>query len=82
MAQTRDSEIVPCLWDQIGTFSDWLGWGFGARGRIRTCGLRLRRPSLYPAELHAQAFMVTADRELPILVRSSGAIDSHGSAAR
>ena len=26
----------------------------GARARIRTGGLRLRRPSLYPAELHAQ----------------------------
>ena len=25
----------------------------GARGRARTCGLRLRRPSLYPTELHA-----------------------------
>src|ERR1700730_2389535 len=27
---------------------------FGAPGRIRTCGLRLRRPSLYPAELRAR----------------------------
>src|SRR5881397_2387739 len=27
---------------------------FGAPDRIRTCGLRLRRPSLYPAELRAQ----------------------------
>ncbi len=26
----------------------------GAPGRIRTCGLRLRRPSLYPAELRAR----------------------------
>ena len=28
--------------------------GPGAPGRIRTCGLRLRRPSLYPAELRAR----------------------------
>ena len=27
--------------------------GGGAPDRIRTCGLRLRRPSLYPAELRA-----------------------------
>ena len=26
----------------------------GAPGRIRTCGLWLRRPTLYPAELRAQ----------------------------
>ena len=26
----------------------------GAPDRIRTCGLRLRRPSLYPAELRAR----------------------------
>ena len=26
----------------------------GAPDRIRTCGLRLRRPTLYPAELRAQ----------------------------
>src|SRR2546427_5285132 len=25
----------------------------GAPGRVRTCGLRLRRPTLYPAELRA-----------------------------
>ncbi len=30
------------------------GTHFGARGRIRTCGLRLRRPTLYPAELRAR----------------------------
>ena len=41
------------------TLADWLGLGFGARGRIRTCGLRLRRPSLYPAELHAHFFNKT-----------------------
>ena len=28
-----------------------------ARGRIRTCGLRLRRPTLYPAELRARCAM-------------------------
>src|SRR5688572_30800900 len=27
----------------------------GAPDRIRTCGLRLRRPTLYPAELRARA---------------------------
>src|SRR5437899_346863 len=32
----------------------------GAPNRIRTCGLRLRRPSLYPAELWARG----ADRIL------------------
>jgi hypothetical protein len=26
---------------------------FGTRGRIRTYDLRLRKPTLYPAELHA-----------------------------
>src|SRR5437016_5346461 len=30
------------------------GW-YGAPDRIRTCGLRLRRPSLYPAELRARS---------------------------
>ena len=29
----------------------------GAPGRIRTCGLRLRRPSLYPAELRARVIV-------------------------
>src|SRR5687768_12721769 len=28
--------------------------GFGAPGRTRTCGLRLRRPTLYPTELRAR----------------------------
>jgi hypothetical protein len=36
----------------------------GAPGRIRTCGLRLRRPSLYPAELRAR---VVGKRSLPDL---------------
>src|SRR5262249_50986157 len=31
-----------------------MGKGWSARDRIRTCDLRLRRPTLYPAELRAQ----------------------------
>ncbi len=33
-----------------------------ARGRIRTCDLRLRRPTLYPAELRAQINLVLPHR--------------------
>jgi hypothetical protein len=29
-------------------------WGSGAADRIRTCGLRFRRPTLYPTELQPQ----------------------------
>ena len=41
------------------------GWGRGARYdgaryRIRTCGLRLRRPTLYPTELIAQVWQPLA----------------------
>src|SRR5579862_5925237 len=38
----------------IGRNRNW-NWEaeIGAPDRIRTCGLRLRRPSLYPAELRA-----------------------------
>ena len=32
--------------------------GTGAPDRIRTCGLRLRRPTLYPAELRARELSV------------------------
>ena len=35
-------------------FRRWWTKKNGAPGRIRTCGLRLRRPSLYPAELRAR----------------------------
>ena len=36
------------------TFSNRIVGGSGAPGRIRTCGLRIRSPLLYPAELRAQ----------------------------
>jgi uncharacterized RDD family membrane protein YckC len=56
----RDQLTVDALLDErkprLSTFDFRLSTLdlFGAPGRIRTCGLRLRRPSLYPAELRAQ----------------------------
>jgi hypothetical protein len=35
--------------------------GGDARDRIRTCDLRLRRPTLYPAELRAQVYPPVKD---------------------
>ena len=43
----------------------------GAPDRIRTCGLRLRRPTLYPAELRAQTTPAICDSSSVIGVRRS-----------
>ena len=50
--------------------------GVGAPGRIRTCGLWLRRPTLYPAELRARA------RHLPNPTNGRRASAGLGTAAR
>ena len=49
----------PAWGDGVPAEGRWRGSGpqvpseNGAPDRIRTCGLRLRRPTLYPAELRA-----------------------------
>ena len=44
----------------------------GAPGRIRTCGLWLRRPTLYPAELRARSKTRTTERPPAALARPAG----------
>jgi hypothetical protein len=60
-ASSRPEADVPA--DGVGSFIlEW--WKNGAPDRIRTCGLCLRRATLYPAELRAQSPARTTGRLL------------------
>src|SRR5436309_680310 len=53
----------------------------GARDRIRTCDLRLRRPTLYPAELRAQnvaAALIAITTNAEKLAVGSGPVNAGG----
>src|SRR5207248_2904611 len=51
-------------------------WVNGAPDRIRTCGLRLRRPSLYPAELRARS-MQMIDLQAYCILQNSAMRGTH-----
>jgi hypothetical protein len=48
-------------------------WAFGAPDTIRTCGLRLRRATLYPAELRVHLLLTQCLREFLASVKRRAA---------
>ncbi len=57
--RNAQSPIVSLQQTSVGELHNWHGYRRGAPGPTRTDGLRIRSPTLYPAELRAQEIGVS-----------------------